>query len=136
MESDPFITPEQVREWERLCERATPGPWFDATNKIGCRPTGKGLAEVDFDRDEDRELCVEARTALPALLAERRRVLRQKPLPTGTATECVRLVVAERDALNLAVEEARPMVQYAADIPRCGTDADAWLAANAKGATP
>jgi hypothetical protein len=64
------LSPGERAELKRLLEKATPGPWFDATNKIGSRATGRGLAEVDFDHDEDRELCIAAANALPRLLAQ------------------------------------------------------------------
>lgn len=61
------LTDAEIAELRRMHEAATPEPWTDAGNKIGCEHGG--LAEVEFDEDADLALAVAARNALPRLLA-------------------------------------------------------------------
>lgn len=96
-------TPDQLDEWEGLANNATAGPWVSATECTGyhasgfkcdfCRFKGRNAvarlsrkhydslvfteAAVDPDRDgkpEDDQFIAVARTAVPALIAEVRRL--------------------------------------------------------------
>lgn len=64
-------TPERLAELRRIAMAATQCVFEDAGNKIGIRSSDGvlyGIAEVDFDRDADREFFVAAANSVPALL--------------------------------------------------------------------
>lgn len=76
----PNATDEQLAAWEALCEAATKGRWSHRTklddgtpwSDIVCdEPDGDWLVITDSDylRDEDAAFIVQARTAMPALIA-------------------------------------------------------------------
>lgn len=73
-------TPDQLAEWEALCEGATPGPWnadnvcddgsVHSPTGVVFRPTRSASDPNDARSVEDAEFAAAARTAVPVLLAE------------------------------------------------------------------
>ena len=73
-------------ELERLEKAATPGPWHQhetwpganlGRNVVSYKPSANGIVGSDFFQtrtDEDAEIIVTARNALPALIAELRQL--------------------------------------------------------------
>jgi len=61
-------------ELDKLCEAATDGPWeFDAWGNITAH--GEGVCRVEWRRgDQNEPLIAAARTAIPELVAEVRRL--------------------------------------------------------------
>lgn len=83
----PRVTDGQIEAWERLCEEASEGPWTRAADSnfdeephegsIRCGPPGFYIAKMERDGpnpDVDAEFIAASRTAMPALLAEVRRL--------------------------------------------------------------
>lgn len=62
-----MITKEQLTEWQKLCDEATPGPWEEDAGLVTADDCFKGLC-YDIS-DEDAAFIVAARTAMPALIA-------------------------------------------------------------------
>lgn len=87
-----MITEDDLERWQALCDAATPGPWKlwngwgpaeDGKYRvcgIGPDNSGTGITASDWPasdvagRAEDLEFVAIARTALPALIAEVRRL--------------------------------------------------------------
>lgn len=67
------ITEQQLKEWEEMEKRATPGPW-DALNSIEGwylrEPLGFCLLETNSLEENDIKFVSMARTALPLLIEE------------------------------------------------------------------
>lgn len=94
-----MITTEQLDEWAALCEAATPGPW--AAQEYGVRGSdgateyvlvgghgfGLAFAESSEEGAATVELAAAARTAMPALIAEVRRLEAEKAKLLATAGE-------------------------------------------------
>ena len=78
-----MVTEQQAQEWRELAEAATPGPWWITKNPeffavVASHPVEVGdtfIAVVDGELSKDSEhdaaFIAAARTAVPALLAER-----------------------------------------------------------------
>lgn len=69
------MTDEQLAELERLEQAATPGPWrveYDVHGRLRRRETPSGRWEAL--RVDDMRHAIRARNALPALIAEIRRL--------------------------------------------------------------
>ena len=76
------ITPERLEELKKLCEDATPGPWWQYREGIDSYQNGGLCADVDGDTElwggydgcmpnsEDIEFMAQSRTAIPELIAE------------------------------------------------------------------
>lgn len=95
--------------------KATPAPWNDACNKIGA--DGAGIAEVDFDSDDDRALVIHLRNAAPSLLAEvedwrdcAKAAADEKCDANGVHCTCVPLLREEVAALKCRAEAAEDAV--------------------------
>lgn len=74
-------TPGELAEWERLCDSATPEPWRADWRDTGhYELTGDGgrqwlsLPNSGFDRGEDLDFIAAARSAVPRLIAEVKRL--------------------------------------------------------------
>lgn len=88
--TSPSITDDQLAQWDKLCEEATEGPWELFPKLCGpdgqtvmC-PEGGPICEVGdpYPRSsnkpqENMELICASRTALPALLKDRKKLLAQ-----------------------------------------------------------
>ena len=74
-----MTTPEQIAEWERLAAEATAGPWVCGTDGAIYSAEHKLITETDDHGDgwmfpPDATFISAARTAVPALVAEVRRL--------------------------------------------------------------
>lgn len=78
-----MITEEQLAEWSAMAEKATPGPWRHERDGIGdfVRKADGGLGSsvctMVNDYSVDGPLIAASRTAVPALIAEVRRLQRE-----------------------------------------------------------
>lgn len=81
------INEDQLDEWERLNEAATPGPWGYSLMPIAGKLTAKDNdrrryslinGDVPFANPVDAELAALARTVFPHLIAEVRRMRAEK----------------------------------------------------------
>jgi hypothetical protein len=74
------VTDDQLTAWERVCERATPGPWSVLTGsscKHVCSDNGQfqtGCIGFDGNGDSTATFIALAREAVPQLIAEVRRL--------------------------------------------------------------
>ena len=71
-----MISDEQLTEWELLANEATPGPWAIGKYGGGVVRVGHELRDVATrcNRDEDTAFIAVAREAVPALIAEVRKL--------------------------------------------------------------
>jgi hypothetical protein len=93
-----MLTDEQLAEWQALAEAATPGPWElrgDGDAIVAgpelvafAAPVGYSNSEIVFNTPADAALMALSRTAIPALIAEVRR-LRALVAPHGIALSWV-----------------------------------------------
>lgn len=106
------ITPEQMGEWKRLCEAATPGPWeakdYGSEAELVCGRGGLYAYWIDPMGDfraEDARFIAASRTALPALLAEverlERRLYGERGRPTTPEAEAQRDAAMNADIAKL-----------------------------------
>lgn len=70
-----MVTPEQIAEWRRLAEAATPGPWSapvetGPTEVHGATPVAITSLVHSVAEKHDARFIAAAREAVPALLAE------------------------------------------------------------------
>lgn len=103
------MTDEQLREIEERANAATPGPWYDAGNKIGTTVGNHGIAEVDFDDQSDMAFCVHAREDIPALIAEIRRLKKLSDWATKCDPSLARVEVNEVEIPEMP-EQLREML--------------------------
>lgn len=128
------LTPEQLAAIEARCERATPGPWrwddrddqlFDAKGELLAfgQPTYEGNHGIVVPPD-DATFIAAARTDVPALLAEVRRL--QSDLALADQTAAAQLAEVRR--LTAEVECMRPIVDAAIAfrVVLLEEDADCW----------
>jgi hypothetical protein len=104
------MTPEHLAELERLADAATPGPWTTGTGTNGLHPwevvTSPHLPAVEMHGDDatavaDAVFIAAARQAVPALVAEVRRLAREAGLAADLRQEITRLrAVAARDVCS------------------------------------
>lgn len=113
------ITPEQLAEWERITEAATLGPWATSSRSSGVGADysyeddflGWELAPLEtpqrgqITRGADAQFIAEARTAMPLLLAEVRRLQDQLAL-VADAGDAVRNSPEALNRSDLAEREA------------------------------
>ncbi len=74
-----MITDAELREWEALCQKATKGPWeLEDSDGIHAIPTDRMIVsyaeDCAFIEEADARFCAAARTAMPKLIAEVRRL--------------------------------------------------------------
>ena len=93
------ISDEQLAEWERLAQQATPGPWTFKTYYDASVGHLVGLQGTEFESDSavyytgyrsyDGRFMAEARTMVPALIAEVRRLKEEVELLDETLADFI-----------------------------------------------
>jgi hypothetical protein len=104
-----MIDEKKIEEWQRLADAATPGPWatgaagevFHQTETDGRRWVANGY-EL-----KDQEFIASARTAVPELIAELRRLRGRYTVDVIEVQEGRQRAERERDALRAEVERLR-----------------------------
>lgn len=111
-----MITDDDLTRWEELAAGATEGPWRTGNHRLASDfHHGAGTVMNDervllvgnsnFDCAADAALAAEARTAVPALVAEVRR-LRGVDAEIGQTLNRLQAAHEERDALRTQLERA------------------------------